>query len=183
MMQMDGQTRRERMIQMLQEATDPIPGARLAKELGVSRQVIVQDVALLRAVNRNILSTNKGYVLFLGRQGGATRSFHVRHTNEKIADELNTIVDCGGNVQDVTIEHPIYGQISVDLIIKSRMDVAHFVEQVKTYQTKPLNELTGGEHFHTVTAASEDTLDRIEEALKGKGYLIDEYVKNDTCAQ
>jgi hypothetical protein len=135
--------------------------------------VIVQDVALLRAVDRNILSTNKGYVLFQSRQGGATRSFHVRHTNEKIADELNAIVDCGGNVQDVTIEHPIYGQISVDLIIKSRMDVSHFVEQVKKYQTKPLNELTDGEHFHTVTAGSEAVLDRIEQELRNRGYLMD----------
>jgi hypothetical protein len=169
---MDGQTRRERMILLLQEAKEPIPGSRLAKELGVSRQVIVQDVALLRAVERNILSTNKGYVLFQSRPGSCTRSFHVRHTNDRIEDELNTIVDCGGNVQDVTIEHPIYGQISVDLIIKSRMDVKHFVEQVKKYQTRPLNELTDGEHFHTVTAATEEILDHIEEELRRKGYFL-----------
>jgi hypothetical protein len=159
---------------MLQGAKEPIPGSRLAKELGVSRQVIVQDIALLRAVDRNILSTNKGYVFFQSAQDGVARALHVKHKNAQIEDELNTIVDCGGNVQDVIVEHPIYGQISVDLIIKSRADVVNFVEQVKKYQTKPLNTLTDGEHFHTVNAESERVLDRIEEALRQKGYLLDE---------
>ena len=160
------------MIKLLQEASEPIPGAKLAKKMGVSRQVIVQDIALLRAVDKNILSTNKGYVLFHRKPDEPTRSFHVRHTDDQITDELNTIVDCGGNVKDVTVAHPIYGQISVDLIIRSRMDVQNFVEQVHRYQTKPLNNLTDGEHFHTVTAADGATLDAIEEALARKGYLL-----------
>ncbi len=170
--QMDGVQRRELMLQLLETAGEPIPGARLAKEMGVSRQVIVQDIALLRAVNKNILSTNKGYILFHSEPDGHTRSFHVHHTNAQITDELRTIVDCGGSVKDVTVEHPIYGQISADLIIRSRMDVANFVAQVEKYRTKPLTELTDGEHFHTVTAADEQTLDRIEEALAEKGFLI-----------
>lgn len=171
-MQMDGDTRRTQMIHLLQEASEPIPGAVLAKKMGVSRQVIVQDIALLRAVDKNILSTNKGYVLFHRGSDEHTRSFHVRHTDDQITDELNTIVDCGGNVKDVTVEHPIYGQISVDLIIRSRMDVRNFVDEVHKYQTKPLNNLTDGEHFHTVTASDEATLDAIEEALAHKGYLL-----------
>ena len=170
--QMDGQQRREQMMQLLETAKEPIPGARLAKEMGVSRQVIVQDIALLRAVNKNILSTNKGYILFHSEPDEHTRSFHVRHTNEQITDELHTIVDCGGYVKDVIVEHPIYGQISADLIIRSRVDVANFVDQVKRHKTKPLTELTDGEHFHTVTAAAEQTLDQIEEALDKKGYLL-----------
>ncbi len=174
---MDGESRREALIKLLQDATEPIPGAKLAKQMGVSRQVIVQDIALLRAVDKNILSTNKGYTLFHRMPNEPTRLFRVCHTDDQIADELNTIVDCGGSVKDVTVEHPIYGQISVDLIIKSRMDVTHFVEQVQTYQTKPLNNLTNGEHFHTVNAPDEKTLDLIEEALRQKGYL-----KNSTCA-
>ncbi len=172
-MQMDAETRRERMVQLLQRAQEPIPGARLAKEMGVSRQVIVQDIALLRAVDKNILSTNKGYVLFHRQMDGCTRSFHVLHTDDQIVDELNTIVDCGGNVKDVTVAHPIYGQISVDLIIRSRMDVENFVAQVREYRTKPLNNLTDGEHFHTVTAVNEAALDRIGEELRKKGYLLD----------
>ncbi len=172
-MQVDGETRRARMIQLLQQAKEPIPGARLAREMGVSRQVIVQDIALLRAVDKNILSTNKGYVLFHKQAEGSTRSFHVRHTDDQIADELNTIVDCGGSVKDVTVEHPIYGQISVDLIIRSRLDVENFVAQVEAYRTKPLNNLTDGAHFHTVTARREAVLDCIGEELRKKGYLLD----------
>lgn len=172
-MQMDGESRRKEMVELLQAATEPIPGAKLAKMMGVSRQVIVQDIALLRAVDKNILSTNKGYVLFHRKPDEHTRSFHVRHTDDQITDELNTIVDCGGNVKDVTVEHPIYGQISVDLIIRSRMDVQNFVEQVRKYQTKPLNNLTDGEHFHTVTAPDEETLDTIEKTLAHKGYLME----------
>lgn len=171
-MQMDGDARRARMVQLLQEAAEPIPGAKLAKQMGVSRQVIVQDIALLRAVDKNILSTNKGYILFHRKPNEHTRSFHVCHTDEQITDELNTIVDYGGNVKDVTVAHPIYGQISVDLIIRSRIDVENFDAQVKKYQTKPLNNLTGGEHFHTVTAPDEETLDAIGKALARKGYLL-----------
>lgn len=172
-MQMEGAERREKMIQLLQETKEPIPGARLAKEMGVSRQVIVQDIALLRAVDKNIISTNKGYMLFHSKPNEHTRSFHVRHTDDQITDELNTIVDCGGSVKDVTVEHPIYGQISVDLIIRSRLDVDNFVAQVQKYQTKPLNNLTDGAHFHTVTAPDEAVLDHIETELNKKGYLID----------
>ena len=172
-MQMDGETRRGRMIQLLQQAKEPIPGARLAKEMGVSRQVSVQDIALLRAVNKNILSTNKGYVLFHGKSDENTRSFHVSHTDDQIMDELNAIVDCGGSVKDVTIAHPIYGQICVDLIIRSRVDVENFVAQVEAYRTKPLINLTGGEHFHTVTARDAAALDLIGEELRKKGYLLD----------
>lgn len=171
-MQTDGETRRAKMVQLLQEASEPIPGAKLAKLMGVSRQVIVQDIALLRAVDKNILSTNKGYVLFHRKPDEHTRSFHVRHTDDQIMDELNTIVDYGGNVKDVTVEHPIYGQISVDLIIRSRMDVENFDEQVKKYRIKPLNNLTDGEHFHTVTAPDEATLDAIGAMLARKGYLL-----------
>lgn len=171
-MQTDGETRRAKMVQLLQEASEPIPGARLAKLMGVSRQVIVQDIALLRAVDKNILSTNKGYLLFHSKPDEHTRSFHVRHTDDQIMDELNTIVDCGGNVKDVTVAHPIYGQISVDLIIRSRMDVKNFDDQVKKYRTKPLNNLTDGEHFHTVTAPDEATLDAIEMMLARRGYLL-----------
>ena len=60
----DGATRRIELMNRLKQENRPLSGAELAKEFGVSRQVIVQDIALLRATNRNILSTNKGYVLY-----------------------------------------------------------------------------------------------------------------------
>ena len=118
---MEGQMRRDTIIKMLGEKGKPLSGTELAKELGVSRQVIVQDIALLRAVNKNILSTNKGYVLYDPSEETqkARRTIAVSHSDEQTQDELYTIVDFGGKVLDVVIEHDIYGQITVDLILKA----------------------------------------------------------------
>ncbi|MDD2971179.1 MAG: transcription repressor NadR [Lachnospiraceae bacterium] len=171
---MDGDSRKKEIVKLLQAGTQPISGTELAKKFGVTRQIIVQDIALLRANDKNILSTNKGYVLFVGDKENEKykRTFKVYHREDKILNELFTIVDLGGSVLDVVVEHPIYGQIMVDLIINSRLDAENFVEQVKEYRTKPLTDLTEGVHFHTVTAPSQSILDAIEIALDRKGYLI-----------
>ncbi|MBQ8279039.1 MAG: transcription repressor NadR [Roseburia sp.] len=170
---MEGKNRREKLILLLQQADAPISGTDLAKQLGVSRQVIVQDIALLRAVDKNILSTNKGYVLHVPgpENDRVKRSFAVSHSKEQIQDELYTMVDYGGKVLDVVVEHDIYGQIMVDLILCNRLDVDEFVERIKNSKSRPLKVLTDGEHWHTVEADSEKILDKIEEKLKEKGYL------------
>ena len=171
---MEGDVRRKKIIEILHEESLPVSGTELAGRLGVSRQVIVQDIALLRATDKNILSTNKGYILFVevSDDNIKKRTFKVKHKDEEILDELNTIVDCGGRILDVVVEHDIYGQIAVDLIINSRADAEAFVQQVEKYETKPLNKLTGGVHFHTVEAGDEEILNRIGEELEKKGYLI-----------
>lgn len=171
---MDGDSRREEIMKLLGKECAPVSGAELSKRLGVSRQVIVQDIALLRAVNKNILSTNKGYILFSGIQQEmrVKKTFHVKHGEEDILSELYTIADFGGKVLDVVVEHPVYGQITVDLIINSRADADSFLKQVRENRTKPLNELTEGVHYHTVEADSAEQLERIEKALDEKGYLI-----------
>ena len=173
---MEGDERRKKILGILHEESAPVSGTGLARMLGVSRQVIVQDIALLRATDKNILSTNKGYLLFDAGQGMGRkrRDFKVKHQDEEILDELNTIVDFGGKVRDVVVEHGIYGQISADLIINSRADAEAFVKKVEEYKTKPLNDLTHGVHFHTVEADSEEILDRIGKELEKKGYLINE---------
>lgn len=170
---MEGKDRREKLIVLLQQADAPISGTDLAKQLGVSRQVIVQDIALLRAVDKNILSTNKGYVLYVPEpeNGRVKRSFAVSHTKDRIRDELYTMVDYGGKVLDVVVEHDIYGQIMVDLILCNRLDVDEFVERIENSKSRPLKVLTDGDHWHTVEADSEKVLDIIEEKLEEKGYL------------
>jgi transcriptional regulator of NAD metabolism len=171
---MTGEERRKKIIEILQKSDEPVSGAELAKTLNVSRQVIVQDVALLRAVNRNIISTTRGYVLYYQEVQKANRCFSVRHTDDEIEDELCIIVDNGGKVLDVIVMHDIYGEISTGLIIKNRKDVYDFVEKLKAHRTTPLKELTGGAHLHTVEADSEGTLDTIEKKLREKGYLVEE---------
>lgn len=170
---MDGVVRRERLINILKNSKDePISGTELARQLGVSRQVIVQDIALLRAVNKNILSTTKGYLLYYQEPDKVNRCFMVKHSNDQIEDELCTIVDHGGKVLDVLVMHDIYGEIRTDLIISNRKDVYDFVKKVNEKQTVPLKELTDGTHLHTVEADSEGTLDEIEAVLREKGYLV-----------
>lgn len=170
---MDGDSRREQIIKLLKTSAVPLSGTALAKQMGVSRQVIVQDIALLRANNKNILSTNKGYILYGPAEGALVkRVVAVHHSDDQIRDELYTIVDCGGKVLDVIIEHDVYGQIAVDLSIASRVDVDEFCEKLVKEKAKPLKELTGDNHYHTIGAVDETALDKIEEQLKNKGYLI-----------
>lgn len=168
---MEGMKRREQLLQILQESKKPVSGSELSNLLGVSRQVIVQDIALLRASDIQIFSTTKGYLIYQSEQPKIKRIFKVRHTTEQIEDELCTIVDNGGNILDVLVSHAIYGEITTELIIRNRQDVYEFVDKIKEKKIVPLKELTDGIHQHTVVADSEETLDRIEKALAQKGYL------------
>lgn len=169
---MSGEERREQILSILKNEHKPLSGTELSKRLGVSRQIIVQDIALLRAVNKNILSTNKGYILYGDDTDvKARRSVCVHHDNDQILDEFCAIVDLGGRVLDVVIEHEMYGQITVDLIINNRQDAKNFVDQSKKLQLKPLNLLTDGVHYHTIEADSEETLDLIEQKLDELGML------------
>lgn len=169
---MEAQVRREEIIKILERSTDPVSGTELAKRLNVSRQLIVSDIALLRAVNKNILSTNKGYIIYhTSVPTRAKRTMRVKHTTAQTEEELYCIVDHGGKVLDVVVEHEIYGQIMVDLIIRNRKDADDFVTKSEHYQTRPLNALTDGVHYHTIEADSEYILDEIENALKVKRIL------------
>ncbi|HYE69843.1 MAG TPA: transcription repressor NadR [Anaerovoracaceae bacterium] len=171
---MTGEERRTKIIEILRSSEEPVSGAELSKRLNVSRQVIVQDIALLRAVNRNIISTTKGYVLYYQEEQKVNRCFLVKHSDDEIEDELCIIVDNGGKVMDVIVLHDIYGEISTGLIIKNRQDVYDFVEKLKSHKTIPLKDLTGGVHLHTVEADSEAILDSIEKKLREKKYLIED---------
>ena len=171
---MEGQERREHILKLLQTSTEAISGSQLAKMFGVSRQVIVQDIALLRAVNKNILSTARGYLLYCRENQKVNRCFPVWHNTSQIKEELYCIVDLGGKMLDVIVSHPIYGTISADLVINNRKDADEFVRKVEEKQTIPLKELTNDFHFHTVEADTIEQLDAIELALKNAGYLVTE---------
>ncbi len=169
---MEGRERRQQIIDILKNSDEPLSGTMLAARLKVSRQIIVQDIALLRATDKNILSTNKGYMFFAPDTHKKNRIFYVRHTDAQMKDELNIFVDNGGRVLDVIIEHIVYGQIAVDLRISTRRDVNDFMDKILSDRSKPLNLLTDGYHYHTVEADSEEELDLIEKELNQKGYLI-----------
>lgn len=168
---MEGTKRRELLVNILNEQTEPVSGGELSKLLGVSRQVIVQDITLLRATGLNIFSTTKGYLIYHSEEPRAKRIFKVRHTTDQIEDELCTFVDNGGKILDVVVNHEIYGDIATALTIRNRQDVYDFVNKVREKKIIPLKDLTDGVHQHTVVADSEETLQRIEKALMEKGYL------------
>ena len=125
---MDGKQRREMIINLMNASQEPLSGTALAKKFGVSRQVIVQDIALLRAANYQILSTNRGYVCVVS--SGVTREFYVNHTRDQIQDEMNVIVDYGGTIVDVFVEHDPYGELRAPLTVSNRSQVQEFVDEI-----------------------------------------------------
>jgi hypothetical protein len=173
---MDSFERRKNILNLLKSNTGPIIGADLAERFGVSRQVIVQDIAILRAAGEDIIATPRGYIVPNRQETTFLKKTLVceHHTCNEIEDELTTIVDLGGRIIDVIIEHPIYGEKRGLLMISSRQDVKDFMKSLKEYGAQPLSSLTGGVHLHTVEVRDEECFNRIKNALDKKGYLIKE---------
>lgn len=170
---MTGDERRVSILKKLEETDTPLSGSALAKAFGVSRQIIVQDIALIRAENYGIVSTNKGYLLRSKKAENTQpkRVFFVRHITEQVLDEFLTIIELGGKILDVAVEHELYGQICVDLLIETESDAVDFHEKLMNCRDNPLKVLTDDCHYHTVSAPSERLLDLIEADLLHKGYL------------
>ena len=166
---MGGQERREQILKILKNRKEPVAGTELAKRLQVSRQVIVQDMALIRANGAEILSTNRGYMI--REEKAASRVFKVIHTDEQVEEELNLFVDHGGKVEDVFVFHKVYGVIKAGMNIKSRKDVRKYMEEISGGKSTQLKNLTSGYHYHTITAEDEQTLDQIQEELHQRGFL------------
>ncbi len=166
---MGGEERRKLILQTIIDSKSPVSGTALAKKYEVSRQVIVQDIALIRAGGNNVVSTNRGYVL--ESTSMPTRVFKVIHTDEQTEDELNLFVDHGAKVIDVFVYHKVYGVVSAEMNIKSRMDVKKYMENLKSGCSSLLKNVTSGYHYHTISADSVEILDEIQESLWEKGYL------------
>ena len=169
---MHGSERREQIIRQIQESKAPVSGTKLASLYSVSRQVIVQDIALIRAAGYEIISTNRGYIL--NQPKTVCRIFKVQHTDEQLEEELNTIVDLGGCVDNVMIHHIVYGKMEAELALSSRRKVGAFMEDIRSGKSSPLKNITSNYHYHKVSADSEETLDLIEQELREKGFLVEE---------
>lgn len=165
-----GEERRNKIVAALEGASAPLSGSALAEACGVSRQVVVQDVALLRSRGMGIVSTNRGYVLDR-EPSRPTRLLKCRHTIDETQDELTCIVDLGARVEDVVVNHRVYGWIASGLDIASRRDVARFMDDIRSGKSAPLMQVTSGYHFHHVSADTEEVLDEVRSALAERGYL------------
>ena len=167
---MDAQQRRQFIARRLADSSAPLSAAALARELSVSRQIIVGDVALLRAGGLEITATPRGYLL-PGPPAGTTCTFACRHRGDQMEEELNAMVDQGCTVLDVIVEHPIYGQLTGPLRLSSRYEVAQFVARCQEAEAAPLSQLTEGVHLHTLLCPDRGAADRVEKALETLGFL------------
>lgn len=172
---MNAKERRAAILNKLRQSDAPVSASVLAQQLSVSRQIIVGDVAILRASGAQISATPRGYIF----EEPSSRAFPFegivacKHTTDQLQDELYTIVDYGGVAIDVTIEHPIYGQLSVPLNLASRYDVDLFVQQVfHEENARPLSVLTGGIHLHRIGCKNPEAFDLIKKNLAEKGILF-----------
>lgn len=166
---MKSDERRRSMINLLTASDRPISGGKLAEYYGVSRQIIVKDIAILKARRYEICATHTGYIM--QPYPYKERVFKVYHTTEKTEDELNVIVELGGTVVDVFVWHKAYGKMEAKLNISSKEQIGQFIKNVRTGSSVELMHVTGGYHYHTVRADTEDILDRIESALNDRKYI------------
>ena len=163
--------RRTEILKLLQQEEKPVAARAMASQFGVSRQVIVQDVALIRAEGNDVISTNRGYIFTAPHT--VSRIFKVHHTDADLENELCGIVDLGGKVINVMVNHRVYGHIEAELNISSRRQVENFMEDIRNGKSSPLKNITSDYHYHKVEAESEEILDMIQDMLKRRGFLIE----------
>jgi transcriptional regulator of NAD metabolism len=150
----------------------PIRGGELAKHFRVSRQSLVQDVAILRAGGEDIVATPRGYLL-PGRAGRGHRAILAcRHAPERTEEELQILVDHGVKILDVIVEHPLYGELRGSLMIESRADLQDFLAHVSASHALLLSSLTGGVHLHTIEASRPEMISRAKARLRARGFLL-----------
>jgi hypothetical protein len=169
---MNANQRREAIRRRLAEAKAPLSASALATELGVSRQIVVGDVALLRAAGAAIDATPRGYVLHAtAPQGYVGMLACVHNTSQEMREEMYAVVDNGGVVADVIVENALYGELRGNLNAASRYDVDEFLRHASESPESLLSRMTGGVHLHTLRCPDEATFARIRAALDAKGLL------------
>lgn len=164
--------RRKAIVNLLLSGQEAMSGGALAEQFGVSRQIIVQDITVLKGSGYDILSTHNGYVM--QKSPLKERVFKVYHTAEQTEEELSLVIDLGGTIVDVFVWHKVYGKVAAKLNIFSKRQVKQFIEGVRTGKSSELMNITGGYHYHTVCADTEEILNNIEAALNEKKYIVPE---------
>ena len=162
--------RRNAIYQVL-SADTPISATALAGRFGVTRQVVVGDIALLRAEGRSVIATPRGYIIPV--PDGFLRTIACVHNAAQTREELNAMVDCGCTVIDVVVEHPVYGQLTAPLAISSRYDVEQFIEKMTSASASPLSALTEGIHLHTLSCPDEEVFMHLRDKLREMGMLFE----------
>lgn len=168
---MEGEERRVEIVKILTESKAPVSGSYLASVLGVSRQIVVGDIALMRAAGTEIIATNSGYILAPHKSEVKSVRVKVKHKHEDSFDEICTIIDEGARLINEGINHDVYGEIIVPLNITNRSEAKRHTEAMLSCNGEDLMILTGNSHFHDIEADNELILLRVQKALHEKGYL------------
>ncbi|MFK2824513.1 transcription repressor NadR [Bacillus sp. B190/17] len=171
-----GEERRQLILEWLKTSGEPLTGGELANRSNVSRQVIVNDITLLKARNEPIIATSQGYYYFASPapEQWFERAVACIHKPQDTENELNILVDLGVLVKDVRIEHPVYGDLTASVMVSNRKEAAQFVQRINETNASYLSQLTDGVHLHTIAAKEKQTLDEAEAALKQAGFLLSE---------
>lgn len=170
-----GEERRELLLSTLKKSGKPITGAELARRTNVSRQVIVADITLLKAREEPIIATSQGYVYMeIQRLNDYERTIACYHTPDQAEKELMIIVDHGAIIKDVTVEHPVYGDLTASIMVSSRQEVKSFLAKMKKTNAALLSDLTDGIHLHTISSPRMEHIEAAIKALKEAGILINE---------
>ncbi len=166
--------RRKKIIEILSSSDSEISGEKMAELFGVTRQVIVQDIAILKSQGYDISSMSRGYLLNKHAQiEGIKMLIAVKHKKERIKEELECIVENGGKVLDVIVEHPVYGEITGNIGVESYDDVERFISRLETSKALPLLSLSDGVHLHTIQVKDKDDAQKIISVLKSKNFILE----------
>ena len=170
---MNNEQRRIEILNTLKASNSAISANDFAKDYSVTRQIIVADIALLRAAGYPIRAEHRGYVLEKQESNETLKRIVVKHGADKVTEELYAVVDNGGRIVDVIVEHPVYGKISAELNLSSRYEVDLFVKKISDSGVAPLSQLTDGLHIHTISLRDASAFDRIVERLNELGVLVE----------
>lgn len=169
---MDSKKRREDIFLRLTKSNKPIKGIEFASIYNVTRQIIVKDIALLRAEGNKIISTPDGYMV-VKKENKFRSLIVVSHDESRMKEELEVIIKYGGSVEDVIIEHPLYGDIRATLMIKNLNDLNKFIYKYNNNnKTNLLSLLTNGIHIHTISCDSEENIELIKNELNERGFIV-----------
>ena len=160
------------MLEWMRGRPGPVPGTELARHFCVSRQCVVQDIAILRAERNDILSTPQGYRLPTETPDTHRAVIACQHGPERTEEELQILVDNGVRVLDVIVEHALYGEMRGSLMIESRADVQDFLRRWRNTKASLLSSLTRGVHLHTVEASRPEMIARAKAQLQSRGFLL-----------
>ncbi|GAX09144.1 DNA-binding protein [Secundilactobacillus silagincola] len=164
--------RRSQIQSVLSTSQGPVSASKLAHRFNVSRQTIVGDVSLLRAGGEAIVATVRGYEY--QQQAKCEAVLVCRHFPGDSADEMRRIVEAGGVIEDVVVDHPLYGQLRANLQVRDIGDVNLFIAKMKQRNVRLLSELTDGVHTHTIAYDNPEQLATIQASLRKAGYLYED---------